>query len=350
MKHELDLKNFQIRSDLVVDLFNLEEEQQGIKINRKEKERIKIIDIIIEKEDNALSKKPGRYLTISFEDVTDTTNRMQVTEVFIDELKKLLSSLALDKDQKCLVIGLGNQKSTPDALGPKTIEQILVTKYLFDIKEIEVEKGYRNVSAFTPGVMGTTGMESSDLILGIVEKTKPDFLIVVDALASSSIDRINKTIQITDTGIHPGAGIGSSHKEISLQTIGIPVIAIGIPTVIDALTIVSDTIHYLLQKLSYNKATIAQKSKKLAPATMQNYLDHEADLSDEEKRTFLGMVGLLKEEEMKELIFEVLTPIGYNLMVTPKEVDFVIEKLSEVIANGINESLHKNIKKLKDFI
>jgi len=284
----------------------------------------------------------GRYITISFLDVTDSYNRKKVQDVFVKKLKELLSDKGL-LGKKCLVVGLGNSSSTPDALGPKVASEILVTRYLFELDGVDVEKGYSCVSSIIPGVVGTTGIESSDIILGVVDKIKPDFILVVDALASSSIDRINKTIQMTDTGIHPGSGVGNKRKELSCDTLNIPVIAIGIPTVIDGVTIVSDTIQYMLRQFSYNKESINKKSDKFVPVTSKNYLEHDKELSIEEKTKLLGLVGSLTEEEIRSLIFEVLTPIGYNLIVTVKEVDFVTSELAKVLVYGINHSLHENI-------
>ncbi len=341
MKHEIDLSNYEIRSDLVLD--NLREEhQKWVKERTTEYKDISVfeVDVDAEKED-LLGKKKGKYVTIKFEDVTDHSNRSNLMKVLTNELKNILEYLNIKETAKCFIVGLGNRNSTPDALGPKTVDQCIVTKYLFDLEGNQVEEGIRNVSCFVPGVMGSTGIESSDVILGIVEKTHPDFLITIDALASSSIERLSKTIQITDTGIHPGSGVGNSRKEISFDTIGIPVIAIGIPMVVDLPTIVNDTIHYFLKQMSYNKENYQKGSHKLTPVTSRNYLKHEEHLTSLEKEKLLGMMGTLSEEAMKSLLFEVLAPIGFNMMVTPKEVDFVIDYLSEVVAESINSSLHQ---------
>lgn len=334
--NQIDLKNFAIRTDLLIDEVNINNKDYNIKSNKIK--NIEVTNVTIDKK-NKLKKKEGNYITISFEDVTDSTNKKELEVIFTNELNNLLKLTGIKDTDKCLIVGLGNINSTPDALGPLSTEKILVTKYLFDIKEVEVEKGYRNTSTIIPGVTGNTGIESFDIISGIIDKTNPDFLIVIDALASSSIERINKTIQMTNTGINPGSGVGNNRKELSKETLGIPVISIGIPTVIEAITIVSDTINYLMKQISYNKDNI--NKNKLIPITSINYKNHENDLSSEEKEKLLGIIGNLTEEEIKKLIFEVLTPIGYNMMVTTKEIDFVVEKLSEVIANGINNSLHK---------
>lgn len=340
MKGEKDLKNYTVRTDLIVDIFDQNQEEEGVLVNQETEQDIEILEVTITKDNNNLNKKKGKYITISYQDVTDKENSKNLEKILIKELKKLFSYLKIDEKAKCLVVGLGNRASTPDALGPKTIEQILVTRYLYEIEEVEVDPNYRNVASFIPGVTGNTGIESSDIILGIVERIRPDFVVVIDALASSSMDRVNKTIQITDSGIHPGSGVYNNRKELSYETLHIPVISIGVPTVIEAFVLVSDTIQYLLKHFSYNKENY-QKNK-LIPVTMRNYKEQKNELSDTEKIKLLGEIGMLSEEQVKELIFEVLTPIGYNMMVTPKEIDFVIDKTSEVLANSINKALHKN--------
>lgn len=338
--HEIDLSKYKIRTDLIVEQLD-----NDLNINQVERvyKDIKVLEVCLDKDNEFIEKKAGKYITISFNDITDINNRNNLEEVFVKELKKIMNSSNIKGNDKCLVVGLGNNNSTPDSLGPKVASNILVTRHLFELSGITVENGYRNVSSFIPGVMGSTGIEASDIILGIIEKTKPDFVLVIDALASSSIDRVNKTIQLTDSGINPGSGVGNARKEISKNTLGIPVIAIGIPTVVDAVTIVSDTINYIKKNYSYNIKNMNKGSNKFKLAKDTNYLKNDLDdLSKEENEKLLGLVGNLKEEEIKELIFEVLTPVGYNMMVTPKEVDFVIDKLSLVIVNGINKSLHSN--------
>lgn len=337
--HAINLSNFSIRTDLIIDHMS-SNKYDGVIHNKEKVKDILIDEFTIPKELEAtLNKKAGIYKTISFKDVTDKDNYKLLEEVFINEMKSMLENCQIKDNNMCLVVGLGNDKSTPDALGPKVIDNVLVTKYLFDLGE--VEDGYRNVCSFTPSVTGVTGIETSDIIDSLINTVKPDFVIVIDALASSTIDRLNKTIQITNTGINPGSGVGNSRKEISKETQGIPVIAIGVPTIVDAVTIVSDTIHYMLKQFSYKIDNIDNQMLKMIHVKSQNYKDHETNLSSAEKEELLGLVGSLNDEELRSLIDEVLSPINYNLMVTPKEIDFVLEKLSLLIGNGINKSLHK---------
>lgn len=340
---EFDLKNYEVRTDLIVESIGTDT-IKGLKKKEKKYDDIKVTDITVEHDIKNLNKKKGKYITISFNDVTDSINRRKVEEIIINELNNILSYSNIKDKDSCLVVGLGNYKSTPDSLGPKVIDKVVVTRHLYLINELNVEEGYRNVSSFVPGVMGTTGIEAKDVILGIVREVKPNFIIIVDALASSSIERVNKTIQITNTGINPGSGVGNTRIEISEDTLGIPVIAIGIPTVVDAVTIVSDTLKYLMKKISYNKSNFNNSSNKLKPVTSINYLKEEiSELSFKDREKLLGFIGNLSDDEIKELIFEVLSPIGYNLMVTPKEVDFVIEKLAILLSTSINKTLHKKM-------
>ena len=335
MKHEVDLKNNILRTDLAVEL---------VKTNpTKQIDDIKITNITLtEKEAKQINKKKGNYITIEFKDITDNQNQEKIQQIFAEELKKLLDLQNIKDTDMCLVIGLGNEKSTPDSLGPLTISKTLVTNHIYLYNNLE--EGFRRVCAISPGVMGETGIETSDLLKSIVQMVKPNFVITVDALAASSVERVNKTIQMTDSGINPGSGVGNKRKEISKEILGIPVIAVGVPTVVDAASIVSDTIKYLYDHFAYQAANINNPATKLT--TNVNYLNlsKKFKIKKEDKQKILGMVGTLSEEDTKNLIYEILNPIGYNLTVSPKEEDFIIEKLAKTISKGINIALHKNIK------
>ena len=321
MGHNIDLSNYKIRTDLAIEAID-NKKIKGITSKKIIEEGIKVTEVMIDEEaSQIINKKKGNYITIEFEDVTDYENGKKVEKKFSSELTKLINKLNIDKEASCLIVGLGNSKSTPDSLGPLVINNVLVTNHLFELEE--VTDGYRRVSVLVPGVMGQTGLETSEVISSLVDKFKPNFLIAIDALASQSIERVNKTIQMTDTGIHPGSGIGNSRKEISYETLKIPCIAIGVPTVVDAITIVSDTINYMHKHYTYSKLNINNPLNKLM-AYSPNYLKENITLNKKDKETLLGIVGTLEENEVKQLLFEVLTPIGFNLMVTPKEVDFLV--------------------------
>jgi GPR endopeptidase len=343
--HEIDLSKYNIRTDLISDTIDDYNKTDGITVDKEKAGDIEIIRVVVEEVVDYLDKKPGKYVTIAFEDVTDKDNRKSVINVLTKELKNFIKYMKIKKSMKGLVIGLGNDNSTPDSVGPKVIDNIIVTKHIFEIEGIDRNKEYRNVSAFAPGVFGTTGIETMSVIKGIINETNPDFLVIVDALASSSIDRVNKTIQITDAGISPGSGVGNMRGELSKETLGIPVLSLGVPTVVDAVTIVSDTINFMFKKFGYSINNVNKASEKLKSVTNVNYLENDYDMNADDKRKLLGILGDLSDEEIKSLIFEVLTPVGYNLMVTPKEVDFVIDKLSLVIGQSINNALHNQNEK-----
>ena len=260
--HEIDLSKYNIRSDLIIE----NKCDDFLKDNYKEN-GIEVCYVSL-KEKNSLNKEKGDYITISFDDITDKTNYENVLKVLIKELKRILKLTKIKKSDKVLIIGLGNNKSTPDSLGYEVLKNIVVTRHLYLLDEV---LEYRNVSILEPNVFGNTGIESKDIILGVIKETNPDFLIVVDSLASLGVERIQKTIQITNTGISPGSGIGNKRMEISKNTINIPVIAIGVPTVVSSIVIVNDTLKFLMKKISYHKNNY-QKDK-FVPRSNINYLN-----------------------------------------------------------------------------
>ena len=329
--HVVDLGKYDLRSDLIIE----NNSKDYVKESYVEKD-IKVDYIKLEK-NNILNKKQGDYITISFQDITDINNFQMVLKVLEKELLRIFSLSNIKKEAKCLIIGLGNSKSTPDSLGYETVKNIIVTRHLYELAE--VAKKYRYGTVPEPNLIGNTGIESRDVIMGVIKETTPDFIIAIDSLSASNIERIQKTIQITNTGIQPGSGIGNNRGELSIDTIKIPVIAIGVPTVVSSAVIVHDTINYLIKKVSYHKKNFLKD--KLTPSYNINYLKASEDLTIEEKKELLGLVGGLNEEEIKELIYEVLNPIGYNLIVSTKEIDFIIEKLGKLLGDGLNEVLHE---------
>lgn len=228
----------------------------------------------------------------------------KAAEVLTKELKSLLEKHVQSKDD-ILVVGLGNIYVTPDSLGPKVINEIDVTRHILTYMPNVLSEDTRPVSAVSPGVLGTTGIETLEIIKGIVENIKPKLLIVIDALASRSIERISSTIQLADTGITPGAGVGNTRKDLSIETLGIPVIALGIPTVVEAATIAADSLDLFINKLQENA----------------------------ESNEFLNK---FQEEDKYAMIKEVLAPEDFNFIVTPKEIDDLIENMKDVVARGIN--------------
>lgn len=362
MEEKVDYSKYSIRTDLALEANEMIIEEktvageknisqiEGIIIKEKTEEDIKISLIQVTDEGaKQIGKKPGNYITIEVQGIRsgDSETQQKVEEVFAREFSQFLKSLEITKDHSVLVVGLGNWNVTPDALGPSVVGNLIVTRHLFELEPQSVEDGYRPVSAIAPGVMGITGVETSDIISGVIEKIKPDFVIAIDALAARSLERVNATIQISDTGIHPGSGVGNKRKELSKETLGIPVIAIGIPTVVDAVTITSDTIDYILKHFGKELKEGNRPSRSLAPAGMnfgkRKQLTDDDLPGEEERKTFMGVIGNLPEEEKRKFIHEVLTPLGHNLMVTPKEVDIFIKDMANLIANGLNASLHEAV-------
>lgn len=337
--HTIDLKNTDLRTDLVVDEIARAKEVSSRVVVKTKNTMLEEIEVTKDLEER-LHKKAGWYSTVSFQDVTDKNNFKDVEQVMIRALKLIYDKVNLKDDSKVLVVGLGNEKSTPDSLGPKCIDQVLVTRHLFLLGDVEA--GYRNTASFKPSVTGATGIETKDLIEAVKDKIGPDLIIVIDALATNSIERLNKTIQIATSGISPGSGVGNDRGELSEETLGIPVLAIGIPTVVDATTIVQNTLQLLLKQISYKLSNQDNDKLKLVPLNKQDYQYHQGELTDDQKEDVLGMVGLLSESEQKELLLEVLLPVNYNLMVTPKEIDYVMDKLSLLLGNAINKSLHSH--------
>ena len=300
------------RRDIFKKANNLEDEIDGIEAEEiQENEKIKITKVKVTNQNGAeaIGKPIGNYITIDIKKLKVATNDdiQKASDVLSRELKKLIDehSVAIDE---VLVVGLGNEYVTPDSLGPKVIADIDVTRHILKYMPEVLDPNTRPVSAISPGVLGTTGIETLEILKGIVDNTKPKLLIIIDALASKSIERISSTIQLADTGITPGAGVGNTRKEISKETLGIPVIAIGIPTVVEAATIAADSIDLFIEKLQNE-------------AKSNDYLNQ------------------LKEEDKYSQIKEALMPGDYNFIVTPKEIDDLIENMKDVVARGINMSL-----------
>ncbi len=325
--HKIDTKSLNIRTDLVIeqDTFTPTTKETINNVNI-----IKTID------------KDNVYITLEFDDITDYEERENVGSVLENEIKKLLAHENIKDTDEVLIVGLGNRMSTPDALGPKTIDDIVITRHLYELN-LDVKKGMRSVSALSFGVLGSTGIETTDIIKGVIEKIKPKLLITVDSLCARNVERLNKTIQLTNTGIHPGSGIGNYRKELTKKSLSIPVIALGVPTVVTSSTIVSDTIDYLFMHINYIKNNY--ETNKLVVKRFNNYLNKikENKIDQKEKEYLGGILGSLNDQDKYNLINEVLNSINYNLIVTPKEVDFLIEKLSNVISSSLNNALHKEI-------
>ncbi len=318
---------FQIRTDLAVETRELYKENKkqeipGVEVEKSNVDnevditRVKVTD---ETGSQIMGKPKGSYITLEAKGLKSADSDLK-DKMSMALSKELSAIIPKKKSLKTLIVGLGNWDVTPDALGPQVVSKVLITSHLFKLYNKTEDPSMTATSAISPGVMGTTGLETSDIVKGIVERSKPDLLIAIDALASRKMERVSTTIQISTTGISPGSGVGNNRKKLDQETLGVPVIAIGVPTVVDAATMTNDTITMVINNLKDQ----AQKG------------------SD-----FFNLLGNLKDEEKYALIKEVLEPYGANVIVTTKEIDKIITDISQIIANGINIALHPGID-LKD--
>jgi len=277
-----------IRTDLALETREMfAEEISGVESKAQDNDGITVTHVRITTDEGAqrIGKPKGNYVTIELDEMLvqneDVSDR--ASESVCNELKKLIVS---KNAESVLIVGLGNRYITPDSIGPKTVAQIAVTRHITK----EVGNGYdfsvRAVSAITPGVMGITGIETSEIVRGVTEHVNPSLIIVVDALAARSIERLGTTVQLSDTGISPGSGVGNNRKELTEKTMGVPVIAIGVPMVVDAMTLAMD-------------------------------ITGNSEITD-----------------------NVLSRRSKNMIVTPNDVDAISEKISAIIADGINMALH----------
>ena len=300
------------RRDIYRKANKLEDDVPGIETEeRKVSDEIKVatVKIINEEGANAIGKPIGTYVTVDIKKLklAGEVEIQKAADVVTEELKKIFEKHVENRDD-ILVVGLGNSYVTPDSLGPKVIKDIDVTRHFLKYTPEYIDPNTRPVTAIAPGVLGTTGIETLEIVKGIVDNVKPKLVIVIDSLASKSIERISSTIQIADTGIVPGAGVGNARNELSANTLGIPVIAIGVPMVVETATLVNDALYLFIEKLQ-----------------------EQAKSNDE--------LNNLKEQDNYDAIKEALNPQGYNMIVTPKEIDDLIENMKDVVARGINYAL-----------
>jgi spore protease len=341
----LNLDKFRVRTDLAFESLDLQKMQYANEVidEEFEQDNLKIKrTVITENVGKEIGKKPGLYYVLDTQAIKthDHDDLKKCENALTQIIKDVLNVENITLKSRGLIVGLGNVNVTPDSLGPTVIDNVIVTRHMFLLNPDEVSEGISDVSAIAPGVMGNTGIETYDIIEAVVKKIEIDYLLVVDALASKSISRVNKTIQVTNTGISPGSGVGNSRKEISKETMGIPVIAIGVPTVVDAVTIVNDTIDFLLRYFNYKALNEGRPSQNVIVGPEKINADQVQLPGEEIRKEIFGEFGILSENEKIQLLQEVLTPNGYNLMVTPKEVDIDIQDLSEVISGAIDRALH----------
>lgn len=314
------MENITLRTDLAIETAEVLTKErsskiEGVTVENTETGRDDItlswVKITSEKGAETMSRPIGSYITLESAAIkeNDAEAHERIIELLGDALAKLLD---LKEDSSIMVVGLGNRNVTPDALGPKVISKILVTRHIRETLPEQIDSSVRAVSAVSPGVMGITGIETGEIIKGIARRINPDVIIAIDALAARRASRINTTIQLSDTGVSPGSGLGNMRMVLNRETMGIPVIAVGVPTVVDAATLINDTMDSLIDELMRQSKTGSE---------------------------FYSMLSRLDKEEKYRLI----TEIADNMFVTPKEVDAVVERLANIISNAINIALHPGI-------
>lgn len=295
------LGRYGIRTDLALEATERFTEEnveiRGVEISEdydEEKDvRTTVVKITTENGARIMGRPQGNYITIEAPrlSMSDEDYHREISEKLALHLKKLIH---LEREQSILVVGLGNSAITADSLGPHVVDNLYITRHMireYGLKSMGKERMHR-VSGIIPGVMAQTGMETSEIVQGIVAETKPDVVIAIDALAARSTRRLNRTIQITDTGINPGSGVGNHRVGLTEENLQVKVIGIGVPTVVDAATIVRDSMAHLLDAL--------------------------------------------EETEQKEFLEEMISPHLHTMFVTPRDVDETVKYLSYTISEGLN--------------
>ena len=311
---------FQIRTDLALEAKESCEakdgQPRGVSVTEQEdpEREIYTTTVVIETENGArvMGKPVGTYITLEAPNMSspDEDYHAEISEALAGHIRALMRTED-DKRKSVLVVGLGNREVTPDALGPEVVGNLRITRHMIRVYgrvSAELQQA-AEVSALVPGVMAQTGMETLEIIKGVVDETHPQLVIVIDALAARSTKRLNRTIQITDTGINPGSGVGNHRDAINEETLGVPVIAIGVPTVVDAVTIVNDTMEALVEELD--------RSERLQRLT--------------------GALGTLDHAEKQELIRELISSQLNTMFVTPKDIDETVKYLSFMISESLNK-------------
>ena len=308
---------YQIRTDLALETQEkMQEEKVELKGVRFKEETIHknltVSTVVIETENGAkaMEKPKCTYITIEARDMDeeDESYHREISEQLAKVIKQLIGTKK--EDLSVLVVGLGNRAVTPDALGPRVVDNLYITRHI--IREYGNyafgRKHVNRISSIVPGVMAQTGMETMEIVNGVVKETRPDVVIAIDALAARNTKRLNRTIQVTDTGINPGSGVGNHRHALNEKSIGVPVVAIGIPTVVDAATIVNDTMYNLIMAMN----------------------------QDRDLKTIGHSLGNLNEAEKYELIRELLSPNLNTMFVTPKDIDESVKRLSYTISEALN--------------
>lgn len=345
-------EKYSVRTDLALEAHEVVVQQEGqrelpgVKVSTSKKEHAVVNRVIVENEMGArmIGKAPGRYSTIESKALREHNREIheELARYLAEELDWFVQDTQLGPEDPILVVGLGNWNATPDALGPRVVQNIMVTRHLLGMTPPELRHGLRPIAAISPGVLGLTGIETGEIIMGVTDRIGAKAIVCIDALASRSVERLCSTIQISDTGIHPGAGIGNRRLAITQETLGIPVIAIGVPTVVHAATIVADAMDLLAGQPPSGE----EQDKPVQPTTFRV-----------DPRSFMGPQAAPpapaapqpSREQKQQLIQEVLAPYMGSMIVTPKEIDVLIDEVTDVIAGAINILFHEGVNYDKVF-
>ena len=318
------MKKYYTRSDLAIESLAHAVKDKDYKHSEKKEGNVTIETFEILQTSELYPHEVGQYVEISFPDYQDFE---KISQHFQKQLSLLIKEKVKKIDPLILWIGLGNPTLTSDAIGPRTLNQIRATHH-YSIEERHRHQ-YYDTMCIAPGVMAHTGMETADLLLALVQEFQPDLVIAIDALCAQSYEKICHVIQMNNVGIYPGSGIGNHRKSITESSMGVPVVAIGIPTVIHVSSLVSD-VYNLLE--GYFKESL-DPSTSLKVGKRRRY---EGRLNEVQRRLILGEIGQLDEQKRIQLLNEVLNPIESQFVMSDKDIDFDIEMISKILSSGIN--------------
>lgn len=365
---------YNVRTDLALEATEVVrkhtgQEIPGAQIEEEETQfaRVTRMSIYSAQAARTIGKMPGHYCTIESPGLRDRDRVLQeeVSQIFAREVQRFLARIPVDA--LVLVVGLGNWNATPDALGPKVVDQLLVTRHLFAMSPPELRQGLRPVSAIAPGVLGITGVETAEIVFSLVKHIRPAMVIAIDALASRTTDRLCATIQISDSGVHPGSGIGNRRLGITPDSLGIPVLAVGVPTVVHAMTLVSEAIEYLQEQQQgaggaevpgeaqpqQAQEEAAEPGQTEGPFTgIGQFLTGSPPAGQEPslqqpqtaQAHAMSSPGLSRPPQGRQEIAKLLDTELSNLIITPRQIDLFIDDVAKVIAGGLNAALHPDIE------
>ncbi|HPT82584.1 MAG TPA: GPR endopeptidase [Limnochordia bacterium] len=341
---DLLFTKYHIRTDLALESHQAVIEQEGppelpgVTVHTEEEEGITLTRIAVENDLGArlMGKAPGNYSTIQADGLREHNRDVheKTAQLLAKEIEWFFEQSEVSAEDTVLVVGLGNWNATPDSLGPKVLENLMVTRHLLEMSPPELRRGLRPVAALAPGVLGLTGIETGEIILGVVERIGAKVVICIDALASRSVDRLCSTIQLSDTGIHPGAGVGNRRLAINRETLGIPVIAIGVPTVVHAVTIITDALNLM-------EGGQARDQAQGQPGRTQFKIDPQALLGKEPPSA--PPAGQQPPLDRRQLLGQVLDPYFGSMIVTPKEIDLLIDEVADVVTGALNIAFHEGV-------